>query len=239
MKKYLVISILLSIPFIAINAQDKKVVAATSANTPSSNQQKIMDKLVELALKNPSVKVRDYERDKTVAELNKAGASWLNYVTLSANINEVTTGKFKGTNDPRNQLYYPLWNIGVAVPLGSLFTKPNDVRIARRNLDIATAERESAQRQIKAMVLSKYHNFVMTKELLTVQNELVEDDFASYSQAEAKLAAGTIQYEEYGNTARKYNDDRTKKMSLERDLNVIKLEIEEIIGVDLNDVMAQ
>ncbi|MBC9915444.1 TolC family protein [Chitinophaga varians] len=213
-------------------------VAATSANTTNAPFD-IRDRLVELALKNPGIKVRDFERDKAVAELNKAGASWLNYVTVSSNLNEVSLGKYRGTTDPRNSLFYPLWNVGISVPLGSLVQKGSDVRVARRNLDIASAQQESAHRQIKAMILSKYHDYLMNKELLTIQNEVVEDDYAIFSQAEAKLATGGISYEEYSSASKKYNDDRFKKMNIERDLNVVKLEIEEIIGMKLDDVLAQ
>lgn len=237
MKKIIIfISFLFLAPIMALQAQVKKVKAPQeSAVAPKD----IKDKLVELALKNPSIKVRDYEKDKTVYELNKTGTSWLNYVTASANFNDVSLGKFKGTNDPRNQLYYPLWNVGINVPLGTLFGKPNEVKIARRNVEIATAEQEVAHRQIKTMILSKYHDFLMTREMLTMQNEMVEDDYAIFSQAETKLASGSISYEEYSAASKKYNDDRTKKLSLERDLNVFKLEIEEIIGMRLEDVLAQ
>jgi hypothetical protein len=36
-----------------------------------------------------------------------------------------------------------------------------------------------------------------------------------------------------------YNNDRTKKLNLERDLANVKLEIEELIGVKLETVIAQ
>lgn len=231
MKKHISLSILLVFAAFALKAQVNKTVMDTTTD--------IKDKLVQLAYNNPAIKVRNYERDKTVAELNKAGANWLNYVTVSANLNDVTLGAYKNTTDYRSQIYYPLWNVGVAIPLGSFTGKSNDVKIARRNVDIATAEQDNAKRQIKAMVLSKYHDYQMTKEMLTLQNEVTEDDYAAFSQAETKLASGSISYEAYTVASQRYNDDRNKKLSLERDLANIKLEIEEIIGVKLEDVMAQ
>jgi outer membrane protein TolC len=129
--------------------------------------------------------------------------------------------------------------VGINVPLGSLVGKGSDVKIARKNIAIATAEQEVARRQIKAMVLSKYHDYLMTKEMLTLQNEVTEDDYTAFQTAETKLASGSISYESYTNTSQRYNDDRNKKLSLERDLNNVKLEIEEIIGVRLEDVIAQ
>lgn len=234
MKKNLIFSSLLIIAALGLKAQTTKPVK-------DATQDDIQNKLVQLAYNNPSIKVRDYEKDKTVAELHKSGANWLNYVTLSANLNEVTLKTYKSTNttDIRNQIYYPLWNVGINVPLGSLVGKSSDVKIARKNVAIATAEQESARRQVKAMVLSKYHDYLMTKEMLTLQNEITEDDYTAFQTAETKLASGSISYESYTTTSQRYNDDRNKKLSLERDLSNVKLEIEEIIGVRLEDVIAQ
>jgi outer membrane protein TolC len=232
MKKQISLSFLLVFTAFALNAQVKKSV-------PMDTVSGIADRLVQLAYDNPAIKVRNYERDKTVAELNKAGANWLNYVTVSANLNDVTLGVYKNSNDYRSQVYYPLWNVGVNIPLGSLTGKSNDVKIARRNVDIATAEQDNAKRQIKAMVLSKYHDYLMTKQMLTLQNEMTEDDYSAFSQAETKLASGSISYEAYSAASQRYADDRNKQLSLERDLSNIKLEIEEIIGVKLDDVLAK
>lgn len=209
--------------------------------TRDYTQEDIKNKLVQLAYNNPSIKVRDYERDKTIAERQKAGAMWLNYVTLSANLNEVTLKLYKSDNttDIRNQIYYPLWNVNVSIPLGSLVGKSSDVKVARKNVEIATAEQEIARRQVKAMVLSKYHDYLMTKEMLGLQNEVTEDDYTAFQTAETKLANGSISFEAYTIASQRYNDDRNKKLSLERDLANVKLDIEEIIGVKLEEVIGQ
>src|SRR4051812_48011895 len=124
MKKNLIFLSLLIIAALGLKAQTK-----TTRPVKDATQEDIQNKLVQLAYSNPSIKVRDYEKDKTVSELHKAGANWLNYVTLSANLNEVTLKTYKSTNttDIRNQIYYPLWNVGINVPLGSLVGKGSDV----------------------------------------------------------------------------------------------------------------
>lgn len=237
MKKHSILTFVLIITALGLNAQTPQ-----AKTTKDYTQEDIQNKLVQLAYNNPSIRIRDYEKAKTDAELNKAGANWLNYVTLSANLNEVTLKTYKttpGTVDVRNNIYYPLWNVGINVPLGSLVGKGSDVRIARRNVDIAKAEQEVAKRQVKAMVLSKYHDYLMTKEMLALQNEVTEDDYTAFSTAEAKLANGSISYESYALASQRYNEDRNKKLSLERDLANTKLEIEEIIGVKLEEALGQ
>lgn len=232
MKKQALILLVLLAPALTLLAQN-------APQQAPQNQQAIKDKLVALALNNPTIRIRSAEREKSVSELNKANAAWLNYVTGSVNLNEITL-KLKNIDDQnRTQLYYPLWNVGVMVPIGSLFTKGSDVKIARKNIDIATEQQEVAKRQITAIVLTKYQDYITTKAQLVMQEELLDEDQAAFDQAEAKLAAGGITYDAYSNIAKKYNDGRVRKLNLERDLIVVQLELEEIIGTKLETVIGK
>ncbi|PUZ20307.1 Outer membrane efflux protein [Chitinophaga costaii] len=196
----------------------------------------IRDRLVELALQNPAYRIATYERDKTVYELNKAGGAWLNYVVASVNINEISIGSYNHNDANKNNLYYPLWNIGVNVPLGSLIGKPNDVKIARANLKITTEQQQVLAQQLKAEVLARYEDYVSKRELLQLQNDITDENYNDYSQAEAKYSAGTITYEEYSVSSKRYNTEQINKMNLERDVKVTKIRVEEMIGRNLEDI---
>jgi outer membrane protein TolC len=229
MKKNIVTFVLLFAPVVFLQAQ---VTTPPNKTTPD-----IRERLVELALNNPAVKIKDSEKTKTVTELNKAGANWLNYVTASANFNEITLRLRDNGNN--NQLYYPLWNVGINVPIGSLFQRGGDVKIARKNVDIAMEQQELMRRQIKALVLAKYEDYLKTQKLLEIQREALDEDQTAFEQAEAKIATASISYNEYSNASRRFKESQAQKIMLERDLSVTKLEIEEIIGVKLEDVLAQ
>lgn len=223
----------------ALLISSMSLMAQTPPQQAPKSQQAIKDKLVELALNNPAIRIRNHEREKFVSELKKTNSNWLNYITASVNLNEITL-KLKDFDDlNRTQLYYPLWNVGVNVPLGSLFGKAHDVKIARRNVDIATEQQEVARRQITALVLTKYQDYVLTKEQLAIQTELTDEDQAAFDQAEAKFASGGVTYEQYSLISKKYNDGRVRKLSLERDLIVVQLELEEIIGQKLETVVGK
>ncbi|WP_126243565.1 TolC family protein [Chitinophaga rhizosphaerae] len=215
-------------------------IAQTNPQQAPKSQQAIKDKLVELALNNPAIRIRTAERDKSVSELAKANGNWLNYVTASMNLNEITLRmRDLGGNQNGTQLYYPLWNVGINVPLGSFIGKANDVKIARRNIDIATEQQEVAKRQITALVLTKYQDYITTKQQLSIQQELNDEDQAAFDQAEAKFATGGVTYEQYSAISKKYNDGRVRKLNLERDLIVVGLELEEIIGQKLETVVGK
>jgi outer membrane protein TolC len=225
-----------SISLLALLLCSLPIFAQSQTAPPATGKPTVESRLVELALANPAVKVRDYERAKTAAELNKAGSNWLNYVTVSANLNSVTL-KLVDQKELGTQLYYPLWNVGINVPLGSFFGKAADVKVARRNLDIATAQQEMARRQITAMVLSKYRDYMQNKSLLQLQQESTDEDQAAFEQAEARYSASTITYDEYNIASKRYKEGLARIITLQRDIAVSKLEVEEIIGVDLEDVI--
>lgn len=242
MKQHISITALFLAAALTVGAQNKKNEKTKNLPTAPSkdvSSEDIENRLVEMALANPDQKVREYETQRSKAQLTKAKAEWLNYVMASANINDVTTGRYRNNNDYRAQVYYPLWNIGVRVPLGTLIQNGQDVKVARANVNISNAQEESARRQFKAMILSKYHTYLTTKQKLAMQAEITEDDFAAFTQAESRLAAGSISYESYTSASLQYNNDRTKKMDLEIEVNNLKYEIEALIGAKLETVISQ
>lgn len=194
-------------------------------------------RLPELAMGNPNVKIADLEKAKTRAELSKAGAAWLNYVTVSVNINDVTTGAFRKNNPELANLYYPLWNIGVVVPLGSLISKPADVKIARRNIDIASEHKDGTERLLKRQVLSLLEDFRMKRDLLEKQDELTEESLAAMETAEVKLGSGTGTPQEFTAAKSVYYDHLAKQRILQKEKDVTELEIEEVIGMPLEQAI--
>lgn len=243
MKQHISITALFLAAALTVGAQNKKNEKTKNLpSTPSKDvsSEDIENRLVEMALANPDMKVREYETVRSKAQLTKAKAEWLNYVMASANINDVTTGRYRNSNnDYRAQVYYPLWNIGIRVPLGTLIQNGQDVKVAKANVHISDANEESARRQFRAMILSKYHTWLTTKQKLAMQAEITEDDFAAFTQAESKLAAGSISYESYTSASQQYNNDRTKKMDLEVEVSNLKYEIEALIGAKLETVISQ
>ncbi|RAJ06937.1 outer membrane efflux protein [Chitinophaga skermanii] len=222
----------LSVTFATTHAQTQT--AATQLNPPTVT---IREKLVELALHGPLVRGAEAEKQRAQHIVTREKAQWLNYVIVSINMNEVSLNTVDRSQ--LGNLYYPLWNVGINVPLGSFWSKASEVKIAKRGVEAADAKKEAAERSIRTLVLSKYEDFLMKRELLKLQNEIAEDDYAAFTQAEQKFSTGTITYEAYSAASKTYNAELVKKIMYERDLAVVKLEIEEIIGLRFDDVLSQ
>lgn len=195
----------------------------------------IREKLVQLALQNPNYEVAD--RYVTIAkdQIKKAKSSWLNIINLNANLNEFSitppTGLAGGA------LYYPRYNIGANIPLDVFSSKSNDIKIAKQNLGIAEAQKNQRFREIKAQVLTKYEDYLMLKAQLESQNQVTQDAYLVYMQSEKDFSDGIIKQEEYNKAVNLHKGEKDKSLILQRNFNVIKIELEALIGVPIETVL--
>ncbi|UYQ95244.1 TolC family protein [Chitinophaga horti] len=208
-----------------------------NTGTPPAVQTDIREKLVQLALKHPTLKETDALKSKYQASIRKVNSTWLDMIVVGVNLNEVTTGQLD--QNQFGNLYFPLWNVGINVPLGSFFGKPAEKKMARMDVQMAVAKRESQELTIRATVLTRYEDYLLKKELLRLQSEMTEDDLAAFTQAEQKFTTGAIDYDAYSGASKRYNAELVKKITLERDLAVAVIELEEMIGVKLEEALAQ
>lgn len=209
--------------------------AIRQANTPTD----IREKLVQLALQNPTYEVVD--RRVNIAEYNvkKAKGSWLSPIAVQGNLNEFA---FKGTTTGANGVvynpstFYPKYNIGATIPFDIFSSKKNDVKIARENLSIAQAEKNQRFREIKAEVLTKYEDYLLCQEKLDFQSQVTQDARTAYLAAEKDFQEGAIKQDEYNKSYRGYTDEKIRQFEYQRNYNVVKLELERMIGVSMEDV---
>jgi len=198
----------------------------------------IRERLVQLALQNPLYELADLTVRSAKYTLSSAKASWLGIITVSGNINEFTLFPNEVAGNQALTLY-PRYNIGAYVPLDIFWKIPNNVKIARTNMQMAQATKNDRFRQIKAEVLTKYEDYLMEKQLLDFQVQVAQDQYALYKRAEKDYADGIVKLEDFDNTYRTWAIEQTKKLNYQRNLNVAKIEIERIIGVRFEDVLQQ
>ena len=92
-------------------------------------------------------------------------------------------------------------------------------------------------REIKADVLGKYKQYRLYEDLLRMQTTLINDVLANASQAEENFKKGAITVEAYILTQRSSSEELAKNMNLRLQQDLIKLEIEKLIGVPLESVL--
>jgi outer membrane protein TolC len=122
------------------------------------------------------------------------------------------------------------------VPLGTFFSR-SDVKAANEAVQISKLNHEQLERTIKAQVIGKYREYKSYGEQIALQSELVNNVQAALLQSEDKFRKAKITIEEY-NTAQKIkNEEATKLINLQLQQDLVKLDIEKMIGTSLESVI--
>jgi outer membrane protein TolC len=193
----------------------------------------VAKQLVLLALENAEAKTADLQVEAANEQLKLAKTEWWNNVALSGNINEYSISPPKNLTN----IYYPRYNFGGTIPLGIFTTHAHKVRLARKELEIAHMAKITKYEEIKTEVLTRYQDYLMYKQQINIETTVVENLYNNYLQAEQKFRNGQINVEEYNSALQAYNEEMSKKLAIQRDFNVSRLEIEKLIGVPLENVL--
>jgi len=198
----------------------------------------VREKLVQLAMQNPTYEVVDRNVNKSLYELRKAKGGWLGVVSVAGNVNEFTINPPPTAAPGGFANFYPRYNISVTVPLDLFINKSNDVKIARENYLIAEANRNDRYRQIRAEVLTKYEDYLMHKERLESQVRITQEEHTIFKSKERDFEDGIINLDEYTRASKAYEEMRLRRSEYQRNVNVAKYDLERMIGVPLEEALA-
>jgi outer membrane protein TolC len=208
--------------------------SAYRLNSDTGRMSDVRERLVQLALQNPLYEIADH--NVTIAEYNirLAKTSWLGQIQVAGNLNEFSIDpKSAGTAS----VYYPRYNFGVVIPLDIFSKSVNNTKIAYEKYMIAQAERNNSFRLIKADILTRYEDYLLAEEKLRFQYKITNDAFEAYSKAEVDFKNNIIKIEDLNLFNSRYIDAQIRRLELQRDYNVTKIEIEKLIQVKLEDVI--
>ncbi len=92
-------------------------------------------------------------------------------------------------------------------------------------------------RTIRADILSKYTEYKTYRSLVVLESQVTDDIHAAFLQAEKRFNDGSVTIEVYSDASRNYTAEMTKLLNLQLQQDLVKLEIEKIIGVKLETVL--
>lgn len=194
-----------------------------------------VEKLVRLAWANNPINEM-LKHEVAAAEYNEKimKRGFINQITATGNLNEFNINPPNTTQFP---IFFPRYNFGATLNLGNFFLDPLKSKKAKEEKMIAVQNVNSRKLTLRAEVLRKYQIYLTKKELLKVQVEALEDASNLYSTSEQKFKNGEATIVEYNAALENLNSRKTQKITAELDFNVSKIDIEELIGVKLEDVI--
>lgn len=217
-----------------VKTQSKQASVIDSLNNPHIDSL-IKAKLIELAMQNPGVKEANAMINSAQYELKGTNTAWLNAIVLSGNVNEFVINNTQ-INGIAASTLYPKYNVGVNIPLG-LFAK-QEKNIAREKVKVYDFQKEQKQRALTKEVLQRYESFKEKKELLDLQKLITDDQYSNYQQYQKDYATGEVKdIKQVNKEYQLWLTERTKLRTSETDLKLAQLEVEEIIGTDLTEVI--
>ncbi len=217
-------------PLLAQNIDYNSIILPSGAK-----EIQFVEKLVQLAwANNPENQILHHQVNASVYNEKIAKRNFLNQVQATGNLNEFNVNPPSTNSQP---IFFPRYNFGATLNLGNIFTDPIKVKRAKEETAIAIQHVNSRKLTLRAEVLRRYQAYLTNKELLKVQADALEDASASFSLAEQKFKNGEATIVEFNSALENHNIRKTQKITAERDFYISKIDIEELIGVKLEDVV--
>lgn len=232
-KNYIVVFIVLAFP-VAIRAQTTATLPLTMADTTNIQLvDSIEEKLVDLALKGPSLGSAQSQSKINEYQLRATKNTWINLFTINANYNNQTIAQANQTGT----FLFPGASFGVTIPVGTIFSSGIKVKAARELVAISKFTQEQIKRNLRAEIVGKYRQYLSYEQIISIQNQTVVDEETAYLQAKEQFRNGLIKIDEYSTAQKLYNIELSKKITLQLEKDLLKLEIERIIGTSLESVL--
>jgi len=194
------------------------------------------EKLVRLAWKNnPANRILERQKNISEYEIKQARWSWLDEFRIQGNVNEFVLNENADVGGRAD--FFPLYNLSAQVRLGFFVDIPLETKKKKEEYYIAQSNIDLQKIGLRAEVLKRYELYLMNRELLKVQTEATEDLFATFSIVEQNFKNGQATLEEYNLILDRYNTQKIRKITAQGNFNRSKIEVEEMIGVKLEDVI--
>jgi outer membrane protein TolC len=193
------------------------------------------EKLVQLAWKNnPQNEVLRREIKISEYQVKKNAAEWLDIIGLQGNVNEFTLNPSADENNRAD--FYPKYNIRAAITLGMFVAIPLNTKMDREQVAIANAQLDARKLEIRNIVMKTYNDYLLAEKIYKIQAQLFSDIENAHKILEQKFKNGETTFESYNTSQGSYSRASITLLGAETDYKNIKLDLEKLIGLSLEDV---
>lgn len=192
------------------------------------------ERLVQLAWRNhPSNKVVAQQVEQAQTLRSKARWSWLDNIYVEGNYNEFTG---KDEIDAVARAFYPRYNVGVRLPLGTFVQTPLSAQAAQDQVLISEFNVNTKKLEVREEVLMGVERLKEKFKIVKLRERIQEDYFLMFQSTEKKFKAGEITLEAYRETSQAYYQKEEEIIQARSAFNQQRIAIEAMVGVELKDV---
>lgn len=196
----------------------------------------VAEKLVQLAWKNhPNNEILRSQLIINEAGVRRSASQWLDIVNVQFNVNQFVL-------DPSSDVlgraqFYPRYNIGIRIPLGMFVNIPNQVKQDREKVEISTQELNAQKLRIRNVVLKAYNDYLLAEKIYRLQFQQFNDSESNMKLTEQRFKNGEMTFETYTNSQAAFNRIAIQLLQYENEFKNRKLDLEQLVGVKLEDVL--
>jgi outer membrane protein TolC len=233
MKKTVFLSIALFgslLAFAQTEVDYNTIILPTNANNLSFEE-----KLVQLAWRNDPNNSQIVKQSSVARyNLKQAQWTWLDYITVRGNLNEFTLNPSADLNN--RAAFYPRYNFGIAIPLGSIATNSLEVKKKRVEASIAEDAIKAKKLAVRAEILTRYAHYQLAAKKYKIQKETTEQSDVNFKYIEQRFKDGQEDLQTYNNILERNTNQQLRLAEVEAELKIAKYDVEEMIGTKLENV---
>jgi len=228
--KMVFLLLVISTPLLGQNVDYNKIILPESSQTTEFEE-----RLVQLAWRNHPTN-EALRREVNIAQYNvkQSNVAWLDNIRVTGNLNEFTINP--AVDYGGRAAFYPKYNISASVSLGTFFAVPYNIKKSREAAVISQANVNAQKLAVRNEVLKLYNEYVMRERIFKLQSQALLDNETSHKLEEQRFRRGDITFELYSTSLAAYNDALVAQLQAERDFKNAKLDLEQWIGMRLEDV---
>lgn len=199
----------------------------------------VVERLVAMASVNPRIVSLENVAEQYEYEFRRGKTAWLNNIQVAGNLNELSLkqGSTAAPDPIRQSTQFPRYNIGVVVPFG-LFVNNGKQNKANYSRYLSMLETVKIEKQnIRKEVITTYQGYILQKQLLALQQEVLQDAKILLNKHEEDFRNEKITLETYTNTSRTYNNEQVKEINILNSIKLIEAELEALIGMRIQDAL--
>lgn len=197
------------------------------------------EKLVQLAWRNnPQVKIAGAAvsdaREQAIAIRN----NWSNTIGVTGNMNEFNVKSLTNSASTTGlgAAFFPRYNFYLNLPLSLIAQTPHLRKAAQARTASAEQEVNLLKLEIRNKVLKLYKDYKLAEKIYQIRQEDFADEESNFKLTEEKFKSQQVAMEDYLRAHRVLSEVKIAREVAETNLQKAKLDVEQIIGVKLDDV---
>lgn len=195
------------------------------------------ERLVQLAWKNnPSSHIAAEELLISREEFKIKRSEWASLAGVSGNLNEFNVKAITNPNDNGGNLFFPRYNFFIRLPLSLLVENPHQKVAAKAKVRVSENKQNLLKLEIRKTVLKLYSEYKKAELIKNIRQESMADEESNYLLIEQKFKNGDALIEDYIKAQKSRNESKIQVAQAENDFLKAKYDLEEIIGVRIEDV---